>query len=109
MRFNGGYLGACIIVLSILLGIAGGLMLNVNETSVSSTKYDYVTDITGLFDTSQEPQYIDYEPATNYTGYTNTTAGADPSGITYTHTSDVTDVDLTAKVTNIEWSQAYIA
>lgn len=89
MKFDGGYLGACIIVLSLLLGTAGCLLLNVNETPVSTTRYDYVTDITGLFNISDEPQYIDFNPATNYTGYLKrqlVPTPEDPTGISYTST-----------------------
>lgn len=88
MKFEGGYLGALVIVLSILLGIGGSLLLNVDESLVTSTKYDYVTDITGLFDSSEEPQYIDFNPATNYTGYSNSIPGSSPyAGIGYTRAS----------------------
>lgn len=89
MKFDGGYLGACIIVLSLLLGTAGCLLLNVNETPVSTTRYDYVTDITGLFNISDEPQYIDFNPATNYTGYVNYVPSIieTPSGLVFTETS----------------------
>lgn len=88
MKFKAGYLGACIIVISVLLGICGGFLLNVEQTPVNTTKYDYVTDITGLFNTTQQPQYIDYNPASNYTGYANVTPNlaTAPTGITYTST-----------------------
>lgn len=81
--FKPGYLGVSIVILSILGGILAGSLLNVDTSTVSSTKYEYQTDITGLFETTQDPQYIDFNPASNYTGYTDatklgytTTAGA---------------------------------
>lgn len=84
MKFKSGYLGICIVVLSLLLGTAGSLLLNVDKTAEASTKYDYKTDITGLFDTTQEPQYIDFSPATNYNGYAPLYPGQpNPSGIDY--------------------------
>lgn len=62
-----------------------GSLLNVSSHNETTTKYDYVSDISGLFDVSNEPQYIDYNPATNYTGYTNYTPSPDnPTGINYT-------------------------
>ena len=69
MRFKSGMLGTCIIVLSLLIGSAGSLLLNVDKTEEVTTAYNYVTDITGLFDVTDEPQYIDFNPASNYTGY----------------------------------------
>lgn len=87
-RFNSGYLGACAIAISILAGVLLGSIANVDTHTVNTTDYEYKTDITGLFDVSQEPQYIDYNPASNYTGYTNIDSNpSDPSGIEYTHTN----------------------
>lgn len=87
-RFNSGYLGACAIAISILAGVLFGSIANVDTHTVNTTEYQYKTDITGLFDVSQEPQFIDYNPASNYTGYTNTVSNpSNPSGIEYTHTN----------------------
>lgn len=83
--FRPGYLGVSIAVIALLGGVLLGSLLNVSSHDVQTTKYDYVSDISGLFDVSDEPQYIDYNPATNYTGYTNVTADPEnPSGIKYT-------------------------
>lgn len=69
--FRPGYLGVSIAVIALLGGVLLGSLLNVSSYDVQTTKYDYISDISGLFDVSDEPQYIDYNPATNYTGYTN--------------------------------------
>ena len=88
MKFKGGYLGACIIVLSLLMGTAGTILLNVDKVQEYTTTYEYVTDISGLFDYSDAPQYIDFNPASNYTGYTNLNVDPlSPSGIKYTSTT----------------------
>lgn len=69
MNFRNGYLGACIIVLGIMATIVGSYALSVDVTDEQVTKYEYVTDLTGLFTTEQAPTYISYNPSTNYTGY----------------------------------------
>ncbi len=69
MRFASGMLGVCISVLAIVGMVLAGSVLSVSEYERTTTGYEYITDITGLFDTSQEPTYLDYNPARNWTGY----------------------------------------
>ena len=86
--FKPGYLGACIVAVAILGGILIGSVANVSTHTETTTAYEYKTDITGLFDVSNEPQFINFNPASNYTGYTNTNDDPNnPSGIEYTHTN----------------------
>ena len=86
--FKPGYLGACIIALAILGGIILGSLGNVSTHTESTTAYEYKTDITGLFDVTQDPQFIDFSPASNYTGYTNVSADDyNPGGVSYVHTN----------------------
>lgn len=83
--FRPGYLGVTIAVIALLGGVLLGSLLNVSSHNETTTKYDYVSDITGLFDVSNEPQYIDFNPATNYTGYTNSVNDPEnPTGLSYT-------------------------
>lgn len=87
-RFGPGYLGACIVGVALLGGLLLGSIANVDTHTENTTAYEYKTDITGLFDVSQDPQFIDFNPASNYTGYTNTVADySDPSGISYVNTN----------------------
>lgn len=43
--------------------------MDVQETTRDVTKYDYITETTGLFDYDETPQYNEYDLAKNYTGY----------------------------------------
>lgn len=79
MRKITGYIGALVIVISLMCTILAGYALNVDKANVTVDKYDYVTDVSGLFEYSDEKQYIDYSPATNYTGY-----GLNPVNATFT-------------------------
>lgn len=88
MRFKAGYLGLAVVMVALFGSILSGLIFNVDKVQTVTTGYDYVTDITGLFDVSEDPQYIDYNPASNYTGYTNTiSSNAFPSGISFIESS----------------------
>ena len=69
MNFKNGYLGACIIVLGVVMTIVGGYLLSIEVTDEEVTKYSYVADLNGLFDSEPAPAYIEYNPSTNYTGY----------------------------------------
>lgn len=70
MHFDSGKFGAIVVVLSIVLTIVIGYCSDVTKVEVEKTDYDYITDITGLFETEQVPEYIDYNPNSNYVGYT---------------------------------------
>lgn len=69
MRKLTGYIGALVIVFTLVGTIGLGYALNVTNEDVTRDKYDLVTDISGLYSHSQEKTYIDYNPASNYTGF----------------------------------------
>ena len=69
MRKLTGYIGAMIIVIALMGSILAGYALNVNGTTAVMNEYEKVTDVSGLYTHSQEPSYIDYNPASNYIGY----------------------------------------
>lgn len=69
MRKLTGYIGAMIIVIALMGSVLAGYALNVNGTSTVMNEYEKVTDVSGLYTHSQEPAYIDYNPASNYIEY----------------------------------------
>ena len=69
MKFNNGYFGACIVVLALLGTAISGFVLNIERDTREVTNYDYIADVSGLFDYTDAPEYIDYNPSTNYVGY----------------------------------------
>lgn len=69
MHFDKGKFGAVVIVVSLVLTVVIGYCADVTKVEVERTDYDFITDITGLFDTEQVPEYIDYNPNSNYVGY----------------------------------------
>lgn len=82
MRFENGMLGLCISIVAIMGMVLSGFVLSVDAREVQTTTYDYVTDISGLFEYSQDPTFIDYNPSANWTGYYTDTAGV-TAGINY--------------------------
>lgn len=62
-------LGFLIIVLAIGGAIGGTILLSADEQTYTVEKYNLVTDVTGLFETDESPQYYDYDLSQNYTGY----------------------------------------
>lgn len=83
MRFNAGYFGACAVVLALLGTVLAGFVLSVDKETVPYTNYEYVTDVSGLFSYDETPATVDYNPSTNYVGYTGI-SNATPE---YTQTS----------------------
>lgn len=64
-----GKLGVVVLILAITctLGVSWVMSMDVNEVEV--TKYKELTDINSEFQTEKTPEYIVYNPSTNYTGY----------------------------------------
>lgn len=70
MRRLKGYIGALIVVMSLMGSILAGYALNINGTSAVINEYEKVTDVSGLYAHTDEKNYIEYNPASNYIGYT---------------------------------------
>ena len=84
MRFENGRLGAMILVLGIVFAVLGSYVLSLDVQEHEVTKYEYVTDLTGLFETTQAPTFIDYNPSENYTGYYTSASKPYFDGVEYT-------------------------
>ena len=87
MHFDNGMLGLCISVCAVMGMVLSGFALAVDTYERTVIEYDYVTDISGLFDYSDEPTFIDFNPSDNWTGYYTSTPG-EFDGVEYTTTAD---------------------
>ena len=87
MKFDKGILGVVIVVIALFGTIFTGYLLNAEQETVTVTEYDKVTDVTSLFNFTEQPDYIDYNPAKNYTGYTLSDGSS--NGVSYTRASGV--------------------
>ena len=97
--FRNGMLGVVIIALAIAGALFGGYLAGIDTEEVEVTKYDYLADVTGLFDYDESPQYIQFDPSTNYTGYYSETSY---DGLTekYYFASDEVDYDKSNQTNN---------
>lgn len=71
MRKLKGYIGALIVVMSLMGSILAGYALNITGTSAVINEFEKVTDVSGLYAHTDEKNYIEYNPASNYTGYSS--------------------------------------
>lgn len=69
MRKVTGYIGALIVVVALMGSILAGYALNINGQSTVVNEYENVTDVSGLYSHTDQKTYIDYNPASNYIGY----------------------------------------
>lgn len=84
MKIGRNYLGVLLVTLCLFGSAMFSILLNVDTESVTTTRYDYITDVTGLFEHTDTPQYIDYNPIKNYTGYSNLIpSDLNPSGLDF--------------------------
>lgn len=64
-----GKLGVVVLMVAIIGAIAGSWIMSMDVIETSVTKYNPLVDITSEFQTEKTPDYVDYSPSTNYTGY----------------------------------------
>lgn len=69
MEMRDGMLGVVIIALAMVTAFAGAYLAGITSSTEEVVKYNYLADVNGLFETEQYPQYIEFDPSTNYTGY----------------------------------------
>ena len=58
-----------VVAVSLAVALLGSWALSTDVHEVPYTDYNYVTDLDGLFETTKAPEYIEYNPSSNYTGY----------------------------------------
>lgn len=84
MRFARGMLGLAVTTVAIMGTILMGFALSAETKTVQYDDWDYLANVSGMFDTDQTPQYIEYNPAANWTGFSTDKDHRDTSGIEYT-------------------------
>lgn len=95
--FKNGMLGVVIITLAIAGSLFGSYLAGVDTEQVEVTKYDFLADVNGLFTYDQSPQYIDFDPSTNYTGYYSDTSYQDGK---YYFAEEEVGYDVSSSVNN---------
>lgn len=80
----GGIPGLIVAIVALFGAGLAGLALSAETVTEDVTIYNPVTDLGGLFAYSNEPEYIEYNPAANWTGFTEDRNGTVTGGITFT-------------------------
>lgn len=88
MRFARGMLGLAVTTVAIMGTILMGFALSAETKTVQYDDWDYLANVSGMFDTDQTPQYVQYNPAANWTGFSTSKDHSDTSGIEYTTSSN---------------------
>lgn len=68
-------LGVTIIALALAGAIVGGYLAGIDSVEHEVTRFNELADVSGLYEYDTNPQYIDYDPSSNYTGYYSETSG----------------------------------
>ena len=86
MHFPSGMAGISIVLFALMGTIGVGYLLNGNTTYEPVDTYDYVTDVTGLYNYTPVTAYAPYSPAANNYQYSTSIEdlGTYTSGINYT-------------------------
>ena len=92
-HFDKGAFGVVCVVLSLFASVLFGVVTNVSSETVERDRPDYVTDISGLYQSTNERSYVDYDPAANFNGYNIESRGIyNQTGTRSTTVSNGTDV-----------------
>lgn len=70
-----GMLGVTVLCIALAGALFGGYLAGVDTIEEPTIDYDYLADVSGLFDYDRSPNYIDFDSSTNYTGYYSPTTG----------------------------------
>lgn len=94
MRYDNGMLGVCLVVVALVASVGGAYVLSMDMEEVNVTKYNYVSDLTGIFESEKTVTYIEYEPSTNFTGYYTDPNTKYFSGVDYTSSTKTNNYRL---------------
>ena len=64
-----GMLGVTVLCIALAGALFGGYLAGVDTIEEPAVDYEYLADVSGLFDYDRSPNYIDFDSSTNYTGY----------------------------------------
>lgn len=70
-----GMLGVTVLCIALAGALFGGYLAGVDTIEEPAVDYEYLADVSGLFDYDRSPNYIDFDSSTNYTGYFSRTTG----------------------------------
>lgn len=86
MRIPKGMAGVIVVMLALMGSIGAGYLLNGSSAPVVVEDYNFITDVSGLYDYTTVPAYAQYNPAQNIYQYSSSLSdlGTYTSGINFT-------------------------
>ena len=69
MEFREGMLGVVVVALALTGGMFASYFAGIEGEDREYTDYQYLADVSGLFDYDKSPTFIEFDPSSNYTGY----------------------------------------
>lgn len=101
-------LGTCIVVLALLGTVLSGYTMGGFQDQREVQTFDYVTDVSGLFDITQAPEYVPYNPNSNYIGYSpNGIVQYSPSSKVNNYRYVVSEGQTDVSTASINWEGDY--
>lgn len=96
-------LGLAVTTVAIMGTILMGFALSAETKTIEYDDFEFVSNVSGLFETSQTPEYVQYNPAANWTGYSLTNGGP-TGGINYTTSPNANLYPITQQSTAADYS-----
>ena len=93
MNLTNGRLAAILVVVAILGSLGVCYFGSVETVERTKSGWEQVTDVAGLYDYTEVPLYSEYDPVTNYTGWTGAGYTTTPYASLYVMNDTVTDSD----------------
>lgn len=69
MELREGMLGVIVIALALTGALFLSYFAGIESEEYEVTKYEYLADVSGMFEYDKSPTYIEFDPSSNYTGY----------------------------------------
>lgn len=105
MRFARGMLGLAVTTVAIMGTILMGFALSAETKTVQYDDWDYLANVSGMFDTDQTPQYVTYNPAANWTGFSLNKDHSNTSGIEYTTATNANLYPIKQQSTSLSFNK----
>lgn len=67
--FAKGVLGFTVVIIAVIGTALSGLAMSTTQTTEDVQDWDFITNISGMFDMEQVDQYVEYSPSENWTGF----------------------------------------
>lgn len=92
-------LGVVIVLISLIASLFIGVITNTTTETSTVTDYNYVADVSQTFNYSDMPDYMEYNPSANYSGYLRSDGRS--SGVAFTTATGASNYRMADEVTSV--------